>query len=81
MIDARRHPRFVQRLIRDLRPSLAHPEDLIPARTQAALMPIRSREVEGGPGTQTVGAYLPSGHEKVGVMMAVVGMRTRFVDR
>ena len=81
VIDALHDARFAQRLVQHLPPSLAHPQELVPGGRKAARVPIRSIQLQCRSGTETAGAYLTGRHQHMRVVMPLIRLRPRPVDR
>src|SRR5437660_2406831 len=81
MIDALLEARLAQRLVGELRPAFADPQQLVPGRAEPARVPLRARQLENRPGAQAPRPHLPGCHEEVRVMMTLVAPCARLVYR
>src|SRR5438876_1683307 len=81
MIDALLEARLAQRLVGELRPASADPQQLVPGRAEPARVPLCARQLENRPRTQAPRPHLPGCHEEVRVMMALVAPCARLVHR
>src|ERR1700733_8887701 len=81
VINTRGQPRIVERLVRNLRPALAQPQQIILGWSEPTSMALLARQLESRARADSSGTHLTRGHQNVRVMMSLIGLWTRLMDR